>query len=60
MLDMDRERMALVMNNSLQLDAVSKGITVTNHITQDALKAVGFATPAIPLKTVLKEFKKGE
>ena len=59
MLEMDRERMALVMNNWLQLDAVRDGIIVTNNITQEALRKVGFAAPAFSLSTVLNEFKKG-
>jgi hypothetical protein len=35
-------------------------ITVKNDITLSELDKCGFATPDISLKTVLREFKKGE
>ena len=56
----DRQLMAVVMNNWRMMNDTDDAITVKNDITLDELKKCGFEIPEISLKTVLREFKKGE
>jgi thioester reductase-like protein len=56
----DRQLMAVVMNNWRMMNDTDDAITVKNDITLDALEKCGFEIPEISLKTVLREFKKGE
>jgi hypothetical protein len=56
----DRQLMAVVMNNWRMMKDTGDAITVKNDITLSELDKCGFAIPEISLKTVLREFKKGE
>jgi thioester reductase-like protein len=55
----DRQLMAVVMNNWRMMKDTGDAITVKNDITLSELDKCGFAIPDISLKTVLREFKKG-
>ena len=58
--DADRELIAILANTCQAAMSKDHNIDVINRITQKALSKVGYVPRVILLRTVLKEFWKGE
>jgi len=57
---MDNDLLVMVMNNWRIMELRKPKIVVTNDMTIAALKEAGFVYPDVSIKTILREFEKGE